>query len=138
MLLRFTVLVFLLAYAPCLMAQDIASASLRWTCNQTTNLRDGSTSGYSCVFITRGATGVTWLQRSGQIATQFTVTSTEGTWNSVTQEGQFTYHLSRDGKTGKLVVERTASGIALTLDFSESGDTNIKQRFHASEVAPEL
>lgn len=118
-------------------AQDISSVSLRWTCTQTTNLRDGSTSAYLCTFITRGTGSVTWLQRNGQVATHYVVSGTEGNWPDVSQNGQLTYRLSRDEKTGQLIVERTAAGVTLTLDFTESGEANIKQKFHASEVAAE-
>lgn len=135
MIYRLIILIFFVALSPCLRAQDIASASLRWTCNQTTNLRDGSTSSYSCSFITRGTDGIAWMQRSGQVTTNYAVTGTEGYWSDISNEGQFVYLLSRDGKPGRMVVQRTASGVTITLDFSESGPHHIKQQFRVSEVA---
>lgn len=118
-----------------LQAQNVATTSLRWTCNQTTDLRTGNTTTYSCAFITNGAGTVSWLQRGGQMATRYTITSTEGSWNDVSTNGSFTYLLSRDGKSGRLVVRRSGDELTLTLDFSESGEFNVKQQFRVSEVA---
>jgi hypothetical protein len=136
MINRFTFLIFFVATSPYLMAQDIASASLRWTCNQTTNLRDGSTSSYSCAFITRGTDRITWLQRNNEAATDYTITGTEGAWSDVKSNGTFAYLISRDGKAGRMTVRRTAEGITITLDFSSQGEMAIKRQFSVSEIQP--
>lgn len=127
--------IFLLASHLVLLGQDISATSLRWTCTQTTDLRTQASAAYNCVFITEGAQRVTWLQRNGQVSTAYTVTGTEGSWVNVSSNGSFTYLVSRDGKTGRLILQRSDNEITILVDFSESGQHNIKQSFRVSEVA---
>jgi len=116
-------------------AQNISEASIRWTCDQTTDLRTDSTGTYACAFITQGSASISWRQRNDEIVTHYTVTGTEGTWTNVSQEGLFTYFLSRDGSAGRLIIQRTGGQVTVLLDFSESGAFNIKRKFSVSEVA---
>lgn len=118
-------------------AQNISTVPLRWTSDQTTDLKTSTSRSYASEFVTRGTDGVRWLQRNGSVATDFAVLGTEGSWTDVTADGTFTFLLARDGKTGKLIVQRSGSSLTLTLDFSESGEFNIKQQFRISTITAE-
>lgn len=131
----FTVLSLLFSTA--VVAQDITTTSLRWTCNQTTDLKAPSTKDYACVFITQGNRTITWLQRSGQVRSTYVIREIQGSWRDITSQGIITYLVDRDGRAGRVVVERSGESINITVDFSESGQHNIKQRFRVSEVAIE-
>jgi len=117
--------------------QNIASANLHWTSDQTTNLRSQETTQYVSSFITRGTSSVNWIQKNGQVNTSYSVTGTDGSWTDIETNGSFIYYLSRDGKGGRLTVERDAGGFFITLDFSESGQHSIKQKFRVTSVSLE-
>lgn len=134
---KFILLLLVFGCPLCLHGQDITTSTLRWTSNQTTDLRSPETKAYACTFITRGTATIDWLQRNGQVRTTYTITRTEGSWRDILANGSFTYFLGRDGKTGRIVIERTGESVTITLDFSESGEFNIKRQFRVSEVAAE-
>ncbi len=120
----------------CCVAQNIATSNLQWSSDQTTNLRTDQSTNYSCSFKTQGASTVLWVQRNGQVVTAYSVTGTTGEWQDVGIAGFFTYLVSRDGKSGKVTVEKGGSGTFITLDFGEADTHGIRQKFHITSVSP--
>jgi hypothetical protein len=117
-------------------SQNVATADLVWRCDQATEQRTSSTISHNSTFKTSGTRSVVWLQRNDQFATTFTVTGTQGTWGNISNDGSFTYLLRRDGATGRMTVQRSGTNVSITLDFNESGEHNVSQKFRVQSVQP--
>ena len=115
-------------------AQDIATANLTWTAEEATDLSTGKNIAYRCQIKTDGAQSVKWLQKNGQMITTYTVTGTEGNWSNISSLGSFTYQLSRNGKSCKMIVEKKVTGTFITMDFSKQGEYVSRQRFRIKSV----
>lgn len=56
----------------------------------------------------------------------FDIVSTEGSWTNVAAEGSMTYNVSINSATGLIKIERTSSGVFLTVDLSSGGGAKVK------------
>lgn len=115
-------------------AQDIAKTTLEWNTVEATDERSQGKFNHQSVFRTHGTDRVVWLQKNGTHTTTYQIASVEGEWLDVSKSGAVVFHLRHDGKKGLLSVERTAAGIFLTLDFSQSFEFGVKQRFKIQSV----
>jgi hypothetical protein len=80
---------------------------------------------------------VEWIQKKGQLNTQYEVTGIEGNWVDLSTQGSITYLLSRNGKLVRMIMERNPSGIFITMYFSVQGQLTAQQKFHVQSVQPE-
>lgn len=129
----FLVVIFCLSFNSSF-SQDISTASLTWTADQTTDLSTGKNVPYQCEIKTDGVRSVKWVQKKGQLITTYTVTGTEGKWANISSSGTFTYLLSRNGKDCKMIIEKKLTGIFITMDFSKPGEFVSRQRFRIKSV----
>jgi len=116
--------------------RDISQEKLAWNSDQATEQRSSSAMSYSCSFKTDGRQSVVWIQKNGQRTTTFTVRGTEGSWTDVSQPGSFTWLLTYDGRIGKMTAVKNESDTYIILDFSESGEHAVHQKFRVHSVQP--
>ncbi len=116
--------------------QNISSGSIRWTSQQTENLKNNEQYAHACSFITN-LNEVVWVQKNGERLTRFKIIGTEGAWNDVSKPGRLTFLVIDNTLSGSIAVEKTNSSTTLTIDFSQHGTNAIRQRFIISNVQPE-
>lgn len=117
-------------------SQSISSSNLLWTADQVTDFKINNTMDFQCQFKTNGIEQVTWIQKKGQMTTNYNVTRTEGSWEDISVSGTFTYFLERNGKDFKMTLEKKSSGTFVTLDFSKAGEYTSIQQFRIKSVQP--
>jgi len=126
--------VFLLLFlSSALWAQDIQSASLKWSVSQLNDLSTGSIKAYTCDFKTSSAQEIIWVQKS--ITYDFLITDIIGTWPDVQISGEITYEVLLDGESGTLAFKRTNSGVFITLDLSQAGGPRLRRSYSVSAVS---
>jgi hypothetical protein len=84
------------------------------------------------LFKTDSISTIIWDQ-SNDVAT-IAVEQADGLWGDVKLSGQITYTISVDGETGTLVFERSASGVYITLDLSQTKGGRLRHRYSVSQV----
>jgi hypothetical protein len=97
-----------------------------WQAESLRNLRTNEERNYSSTFKIYPEDRIDWIQ--GNHIQSFPVTSTEGSL----QEGntrRITYHLNKEGKYGKVVIERIGQEVFLTIDLTRDIDLGAHYRF---------
>ncbi len=102
------------------LSQSIVRSTLTWKAMEVNDSRTQTSKGMTCDFVTNGKKSVDWIQKGGALKTSFIVTAVEGEWLNVASQGSITYVLERNGKSCKMLIERNASGVFVTLDFTSS------------------
>ncbi len=115
-------------------AQNIARGTLLWQAEEVTDLQTATNKQMSCQFRTQSNSSVEWIQKDGALKSLFTISSVDGQWADVSTLGTITYALERNGKTAKMILEKTASGTFITMDFSKPGEFVSKLRFKIMSV----
>lgn len=101
-----------------------------WQTKSIKDLRTGKGHPYVCSFKIYPGDRVDWIQ--GDVAFSFPITSTEGNL-PVNGTGLVTYNLIKEGKAGKVIIEREADGDTwLTLDLQEGNQLGAYYRFQIS------
>lgn len=94
------------------------------------DLRSAKEHPYVCTFKIHGNDRVDWIQ--GDVTYDFPITSTDG---DLKGEGATlaTFNITKEGKSGKVVVEREESGkMWLTLDLREGNQMGAYYKFEVS------
>lgn len=107
--------VFLLASAA--HAQDIRTVNLVWKIDSAVNLTTNKGVPYHAEIKTLKDKKVIWSQKGGERVSEYTVVRVEGEWQNVKAGGTVTYFLAKEGHPCQMKFERTALGIAITIDF---------------------
>lgn len=116
MLYRIVVLLFVLA----LFMEFAQTSVVIWQSQSIKDLRKNEEYPFTCTFNIYPNDRIDWVQ--GDFVQSFPVTSTEG---ALPEEGQgrITYNLMKEGKSGKVIVERiNATEVLLTLDLRKDTD----------------
>lgn len=124
--------VSLLGFTSHSFAQDARNGKIIW---EVSGLQDPTSNvqvPYRCVFETSPST-IRWSQ-SHDFQTMIRVVSVSGTWNDVKQPGTIQFSISLDQETGTIEVERTAQGVFITLDISQTAGQRLRQKFTVSKV----
>jgi hypothetical protein len=131
------ILLSALFFASSGLSQNIKTSKLIWQIDQVINLQNQTSSAYHAIFKTNADQSVEWIQKKGQLNTQYEVTGIEGNWVDLSTQGSITYLLSRNGKPVRMIMERNPSGIFITMYFSVQGQLTAQQKFHVQSVQPE-
>jgi hypothetical protein len=51
-----------------------------------------------------------------------------GAWNDINANGSLTYKVKYQGRPGKIVLEKTVTGITFIIDFTEAAPEAIQQK----------
>jgi hypothetical protein len=114
-------------------AQNIRTSNLQWEADQVTDKQTNKTSAFSCVFKTT-PNSVEWIQKKGELKVQYSIISTEGEWDDLNARGTITYVIERKGKRSKIIFMRSASGLFISLDFSQPSAQTFVQQFRIKSV----
>lgn len=114
------------------LAQNVQSSRLTWEADEVTESWTGKKSPTPSTFKTSRKT-VEWIQRKGEVKSEYVITATEGEWSDVNQTGRIVLLLERKGRTSKMILERNGSLIEITFDFSQPG-TDSSLKFHIKSV----
>jgi hypothetical protein len=115
-------------------AQDISQQTLSWRTDQVLDLQTNASISMKCTFKTIGASKVEWIQKNGSLKTIYNVTSIQGSWPNISQTGSVTYVLERNGKSFKMLMEKSGPNVSVTLDFSKPGEFTSVRRFRVISV----
>lgn len=115
-------------------AQDIATNPLTWKVSNLTDLVSNQSAPYSCSFATQGSEPIKWAQRQGRFITTFTVSGVTGSWPDVSKNGKVVLSIAADGQIGSLTFEKSDSGTWITLQLSQPGQGEIKNRFTVQQI----
>lgn len=124
---------FLILHVGILYGQDVRTEVLVWKAYKTKNLKNNEVFEYSCSFVS-SPQEIQWHQKNGTHITRFAVVSVEGTWGEISQDGKIAYQVNENGIAGKVLIERTADEVLITLDFSKANPNAIHQLFYISTV----
>ena len=114
-------------------SQNIRSSNLTWEADEVTDLEVRDSVRYTCQFRTDGSS-MEWIQKNGELKTVYQIVGVEGNWTDVSKNGTMTFSLERKERLCKMVLERTTSGVFVTLDFSGPGEYTSVKKFHIKSV----
>lgn len=97
-----------------------AQTVVTWQSESIKDLRKNEEYPFTCTFNIYPDDRIDWVQ--GDVIQSFPVTSTEGALPEE-GEGRITYNLMKEGKSGKVIVERISTNeVLLTLDLRKDTD----------------
>jgi hypothetical protein len=117
-------------------AQNITISPLRWLSTETTNLKNNERFSHTCAFVST-PTNIRWVQKNGAYVNDFSIVSVNGNWQNVAANGRIEYKVEKGKTKGLAVFERTAAGISVTLDFSQTGPNGIRHQFNIGQIVNE-
>lgn len=100
--------------------QSVAEQELKWSTIKTTDRITVDVIDQSTYFLTKPST-IEWVQNSGQLKYNFTITDVDGNWNDVTQNGQITFNVTRAGYSGTIIFKREDTGVTVEMTMAKSG-----------------
>lgn len=129
----FLILTFLSHY---LGAQELSPEAdhLVWAVDSLYDVNSNVLQVYSCSFETSG-NAVKWLQNNSTYITEFVVTSADGDWDNVANNGSLTYNVQFMERTGKIIVSRESSKVSMQLIFLEGTENTMPFKFNVTGVA---
>lgn len=102
-------------------------SEITWRTESIKDLRNNEEQSFTCEFRIYHGDRIDWVQ--GESQEQFNIISTEG---ALPEEGfgSVTYHITKDGVTGTITIERSASNdVSLVLDLSQGTSLGAYYRF---------
>ena len=118
--------------------QDISATNLLWTVSGAKAQSDSASFNYACTFTTRALATATldWSQNNGQSVATYTVTSVDGQWSDVTQDGQVTYHVQKGKVNGTIVFQRSGGVPSIHLQLLVDTKPDQDYIFSISSITP--
>jgi hypothetical protein len=113
-----------------LAAQNIKVTQITWHLDSLTDLNTTSTSAYSGTFKTDGHQNIQWIQNNGAYITEFVVSSIEGNWENILENGNILFHVSYEELIGTLLFERTTDGSFITLSLQLPSGEKLHHKYH--------
>lgn len=134
-ILKYTLLIFLLALAQLSWAQsgNILTQTRTWNSESGYDLVVEDSLNASMKFTTVSAIRIEHRDHRDRLQT-FDIVSTEGSWTNIGLPGTMIYHVSINESVGLITIERTATGIFLTVDFSNSESGGLKIRYTINTI----
>jgi hypothetical protein len=113
---------------------SIAQDTITWEIDELTDLAKDTTEVFHCKFITT-PTGIKWLQKNDGFINNFSVVSTSGSWENLSLNGNYTFHVSFQDQTGTLSFERVGGLLHVTMSFLDGGKNKMPYSFRVSNYA---
>jgi hypothetical protein len=108
------------------MAQDVLNTNLSWTGNHIVDLH-ANIEIKTTMTITTLTTLVVELTK-GESVIHFDVVSTEGSWPDARTDGSVLYHVTSQGSSGTVLIERVNGNASATFDMTQNSPAGLKQK----------
>lgn len=99
---------------------NILSQTRTWNSTKGIDLQTNDTLAVQMKFISYSSDKIEYHDPSANVQV-FDVTGTTGTWTNIAQPGSMTYQVSFLNQSGVITIERTTTGIFLTVDMTNGG-----------------
>jgi hypothetical protein len=113
---------------------SIARDTIVWQVDQLTDLAANTSEVFHCKFVTT-PTDIEWLQKSDSFSNNFSVLNTEGSWNDLSNDGRYTFHVSFNGENGNLYFERVNGIVQITMSFIDGEKNKMPYLFRVSNYS---
>jgi len=112
-------------------AQNIESDTIQWnSTNFVDLLADNTAVAVPCQFITKGISSLEWVQANGSYICTMQITSKDGSWTDLNNDGSITYNVTLDQIPGRVTLSRSGNSLKLLLDLN--GASHIKNEYTIS------
>lgn len=130
--------IYAIALLFCLMslhgnAQNIRNSKIKWTLTQSGRILE-TLKPYRGELITEGVNKIIWIQKNGEKQSDYEITSTIGEWANIQQNGKIEYLIQKNGRKGKLLIERTIAGVSIVFYFDEAFSDPNALKFIVGEI----
>jgi hypothetical protein len=115
-------------------AQNPGNQTIIWNSIKAINQADSKEVVYNCSFKTYATQSLDWVQ--GTHRSNFTVTSTDGQWTDLSQDGQETYNVQNGSITGSFLFSRNAGQYSLHMKLYVDGKLDQDYVFTISSISP--
>jgi hypothetical protein len=133
--MKLKILLISLFLAPVMaMAQDIARQELTWQSTTAVNTDTHDRFDLNCKFISRPDGTVDWVQKNGAKVTPYTITGKQGSWQNISDAGEFTFSVLSGRLAGTLTFRRNTSGVEVEMTFVSAGKNVMPYKFVISNV----
>jgi len=114
-------------------AQNIRNSKIKWTLTQSSRILE-TLKPYRGELITEGVNKIIWLQKNGEKQSDYEITNTIGEWANIQQNGKIEYLVQKNGRKGKLLIERTIAGVSIVFYFDEAFSDSNALKFIVGEI----
>jgi hypothetical protein len=126
------ILIFLLTLPVLATGQSLRNSNFTWVAQQAQNLASGTIQEQHAVFNSYGIKKFEMIQHSATVV--FTVTSQQGAWKDISQEGETSFSVQIDNQHGTITVGRNSEGPYLILDMTPSRPDGINFKYFISSL----
>ena len=126
------ILIFLLGLPTLSAGQNLRSNNFMWVAQRAQNLASDTIQEQRAVFYSYGSKKFEMIQHSARVV--FTVTSQQGTWKDISQEGETSFSVLIDNQPGTITVGRNSEGPYLILDMTPSRPDGINFKYFISSL----
>jgi hypothetical protein len=126
------ILIFLLALPTVAASQSMRNSNFTWVAQQAQNLASDTIQEQHAVFKSYGTKKFEMIQHSATVV--FTVTSQQGTWTDISQEGEIRFSVHTDNHPGAITVGRNSEGPYLIVDMTPSRPDGINFKYFISSL----
>jgi hypothetical protein len=115
---------------------NIMQDTLTWNVVSAVNQADQSQFAFNCSFITYGANTLDWSQVSGEVVSNYTITSSSGQWVDLTTDGTIAFNVQNVSGyvTGTLTFARSSGVVTVHLQLLVKGKLNQDYMFTVSSI----
>lgn len=124
---KFYILLLLLLATGTAFCQSITNREITWHTAKSLELHSNVELNQSGKIITRANRQIDYVVDENNTLS-FAITGIVGSWNDLNTNGSLTYKVKYQGRPGKIVLEKSASGITITIDFTEAAPEAMKQK----------
>ncbi len=114
---------------------DISKDNIGWNAvnavNQS-NTQDAFT--YTGSFVTYGNQKMDWRQKNGSKVYSYSVSSIEGTWQNLNQDGQLVFHLQNSTVNGTATFARVSGQVTVHLKLYVKGNADTDYVFSIGSI----
>lgn len=122
-------------FAASVHGQSMVNDRLVWSVAGFLNNTSQESVTYSCRFESEPGK-ITWIQKSGSVVYEFSVTGKQGAWRDVSKDGEVTYSVTFRGKPGTIRFARSGSAITIETDVQVDGKNSLPYTFNVSSINP--
>jgi len=126
------IFIFLFALPTLATAQSLKGNNFTWVAQQAQNLVSDTIQDQRAVFNSYGIKKFEMIQHSATVV--FTVTSQQGEWKDISQEGETSFSVLIDNKPGRITIGRNSNGPYLMLDMTPSRPDGINFKYLISSL----
>lgn len=130
---KFFIILFFFAFLPTIKAQSVESSELTWAVTGFHNNGNNEDVTLTSQFETSPQL-IKWIQKSGSMVYDFTITGKTGSWTDINADGEITFNVTLRDKSGTIRFARQQGRITIEPNIIKEGRNMLPYVFTVSTI----